>query len=115
MQAEYIDGVLDSNPHIIRRFQNSVMQRGSVTVITDLALAASDLGPELCMCILRRIVQRAIFRAGHTGRVVFARRDDIVVYMFDFDDDFEGRGELLYMPDRMVPIWWSLFAAREHQ
>ena len=113
MQAEEIDRVLANNPHIIRNFQRLMMQRGTVTFIRDLALAAiDDVHDESCP-ETRRIVQRALFRAGHTGKVLFATGDDIVVFTSGLDDEFEIRDEIQHMSAQMEAIMWSRIVARE--
>ena len=86
-----------------------------MTFIRDLALAAIDDVHDASCPETRRIVQRALFRAGHTGKVLFATGDDIVVFTSGLDDEFEGRGEIQYMPAQMEAMMRSRIAAREHQ
>ena len=115
MQAEEIDRVLDSNPRIIRHFQSVTMQRNTVTFLQGPTLAAIEDVHDGGCPETRRIVQRALFRAGHTGKVLFATGDDIVVFTSGLDDEFEGRGEIQYMPAQMEAMMRSRIAAREHQ
>ena len=95
MSAEEIDRVLDYNPDIIREFQRLVMQRNTATFIPDLALAADDGVHDAGCPQTRRIVQRALYRAGHTKQIVFSTGPVMVVLTTGLDDEAEGRGEII--------------------
>ena len=112
MQAEEIDRVLTDNPHIIRTFQRIMMEPKSLSFIQGQLLAQIDDVHDGGCPESRRIVQRALFRAGHTKQVVFARGGDVpVVLTTGLDDELEGRGEILYMPAEMEATMWSRIEA----
>ena len=111
MQAEEIDRVLTDNPHIIRTFQRIMMKPNSVTFIQGETLAQIDDVHDGGCPESRRIVQRALFRAGHTKKIAFATGDVPVVLTTGLDDELEGRGEILYMPAEMEATMWSRIEA----
>ena len=112
MSAEEIDRVLDDNLDIIREFQRLVMERNTVTFIPDLALAADDGVHDAGCPQTRRIVQRAMYRAGHTKQIVFSTGPVMVVATIGLDDEAEGRGEIIYMPADMEAKMWTRIATR---
>ena len=114
LQAEEIDRVLDSNPRIIRHFQSVTMQRGDTTFLHGPMLAAvQDIHDGGCPDT-RRIVQRALFRAGHTNINAFATGQVIAWLTTGILDQLgEGRGEIIYLTAVMEAQLWRGVAARE--
>ena len=112
MQAEEIDRVLTDNPHIIFQFQRIMMPQNSLSVIQGQLLEHIESVHDGGIPETRRIVQRALFRAGHTKQIAFARGGDVpVVLTTALEDELEGRGEILYMPAEMEATMWSRIAA----
>ena len=114
LQAEEIDRILDSNPHIIRHFQSVTMQRGDTTFLHGPTLAAvQDVHDGGCPDT-RRIVQRALFRAGHTNIIAFATGHVIEWLTTGIPDQWaKGRGEIIYLTAVMEAQLWRGVAARE--
>ena len=110
-EAEAIDRVLTDNPHIIRTFQLIMMPQNSVSVIQGQTLEQIESVHDGGIPETRRIVQRALFRAGHPKKIAFAHGDVPVVLTTGPDDELEGRGEILYMPAEMEAKMWSRIAA----
>ena len=111
MQAEEIDRVLTDNPHIIITFQRIMMNPNSVTFNQGQTLAQIDSVHDGGCQETRRIVQRALFRAGHPKKIAFATGDVPVVLTTALEDELEGRGEILYMPAEMEATMWSRIEA----
>jgi hypothetical protein len=117
LQAEEIDRILDSNPHIIRHFQGVTMQRGDTTFLHGPTLAAVQDVHDGGFPDTRRIVQRALFRAGHRNVMAFAtgafRPHVIGWFTTGILDRAEGRGEIIYLTAVMEAQLWRGVAARE--
>ena len=117
LQAEEIDRILDSNPHIIRHFQSVTMQRGDTTFLHGPTLAAvQDVHDGGCPDT-RRIVQRALFRAGHRNVMAFATgafRPHVIGWLTTgILDREEGRGEIIYLTPVIEASMWRSVASRE--
>ena len=110
---EMIDRVLDSNLRIIRHFQSVPMQQGTTTFFDGPMLTwVQNIHDGGCPHT-RRIVQRALFRAGHTNLLTFATGHVIAWLTTGILDQGEGRGEIIYLTPRMEAILWRGVAARE--
>ena len=110
---EMIDRVLDSNLRIIRHFQSVPMQQGTTTFFDGPMLTwVQNIHDGGCPHT-RRIVQRALFRAGHTNLHAFATGHVIAWLTTGILDQGEGRGEIIYLTPRMEAILWRGVAARE--
>ena len=114
LQAEEIDRILNGNPRIIGHFQSVTMQRGCTTFLHGPTLAAvQDVHDGGCPDT-RRIVQRALFRAGHTNIIAFATGHVIGWLTTGILDQWaEGRGEIIYLTAVMEAQLWRGVAARE--
>ena len=113
LQAEEIDRILNGNPRIIGHFQSVTMQRGDTTFLHGPTLAAvQDVHDGGCPDT-RRIVQRALFRAGHTNIIAFATGHVIGWLTTGILDREEGRGEIIYMTPVMEAKMWRSVASRE--
>ena len=108
-----IDRLLDDHPHIIRQFQSLTMEPTTVTFVQGASLAAildvHDGGPALT----RQIVQRAVYRAGHTTINVFVTAPIIAFLTTSVEDtNAEGRGEVRYLNAEMEARLFGRVAAR---
>ena len=101
--VDEIDRVLDGYPHIVAGLQQLQLLRGDVSVIGP-PLLPDDL-PEP-----RRVVQRALFRAGHTTRVLFLTGDAVVVFMTGLPDEDCGMGRIMYASPDMETRFRSMRA-----
>ena len=110
---EMIDRVLDSNLRIIRHFQSVPMQQGTTTFFHGPMLTwVQDIHDGGCPHT-RRIVQRALFRAGHTNINVFVTGHAIAFVTTSIEDtSAEGRGEVRYLNAEREAQLWSRVAAR---
>ena len=98
MLADDIDTVLDAYPHVVAHIQSITMTPGSVTVF-DPPCLPTVFGPPWGVAILQRgFVQRAIYRAGYTTRVVFMRGDPVMVCMTDEPELNRGLSAVVYVP-----------------
>ena len=109
---EMIDRVLDSNLRIIRHFQTIPMEQGTTTFFHGPMLTwVQNIHDGGCPHT-RRIVQRALFRAGHTNLHAFATGHVIAWLTTSIPDQGEGRGEIIYLTPRMEETLWRNVAAR---
>ena len=97
MQAHDIDRVLDGYPRLVAHIWQIEMTPGSVTVFGT-PILPTLLGPPLYVGFLQRgFLQRAIYRAGYTTRVVFMRGDPVMVCMGDEPELNRGFGAVEYV------------------
>ena len=115
LQAEEIDRILSGNPRIIGHFQSVTMQRGDMSFLHGPTLTAvQDVHDGGCPDT-RRIVQRALFRAGHTNIIAFATTGHVIAWLTTgmLDQWAEGRGEIIYLNPVMEAKMWRSVASRE--
>ena len=90
------------------------MQRGDMSFLHGPTLAAVQDVHDGGFPDTRRIVQRALFRAGHTNIVAFATGHVIGWLTTGMLDQWaEGRGEIIYLTAVMEAQLWRGVAARE--
>ena len=107
-----IDRLLDDHPHIIRQFQSLTMEPTTVTFVQGASLAAILDVHDGGWPLTRQIVQRAMFRAGHTTINVFVTAPVIAFVTSIEDTSAEGRGEVRYLNAEREAQLWSRLAAR---
>ena len=96
MKADEIDRELDAYPHMLAHIQQIPMPLGSVTVFGPPFLPTAD---DIHTSTLHRaLVQRAIYRAGYTTRVVFMTGDPVMVVMTDEPELHHGLSAVVYVP-----------------
>ena len=107
-----IDRLLDDHPHIIRQFQSPI-EPATMTFVQGASLAAILDVHDGGWPLTRQIVQRAIFRAGHTTINVFVTAPIIAFVTTSIEDtSAEGRGEVRYLNAEREAQLWSRLAAR---
>ena len=108
-----IDRLLDDHPHIIRQFQSLTMEPTTMTFVQGASLAAILDVHDGGWPLTRQIVQRAMFRAGHTTINVFVTAPVIAFVTTSIEDtSAEGRGEVRYLNAEREAQLWSRLAAR---